>query len=196
MFSRHGNRGGHVMRRFGGGRAPKASREWVPMNGGVTTTAGAVTKLLEFQAPTVTFGTALTSDTPEDKTILRIVGNWTAVAPGGGSDSWIGLLVADANWTPVGTSSIIPDLDKRFLWYVYLAGLDTTNTSTWSVNTVVIGSTTKVMTVANTQLDISPKVKLEDGKALMAVCYTGGTALTSFTFKDMRLLMQRSSRRR
>lgn len=165
------------------------------MNGGVTTTAGAVTKLLEFQAPTVTFGTALTGDTPEDKTILRIVGNWTAVAPGAGSDSWIGLLVADPNWTPIGAASIIPDLDKRFLWYRYFAGLDATNTTTWSVNTVVIGSTTKVMTVADTTIDIAPKVRLEDGRALMAVCYTGGTALTSFTFKDMRLLMQRSPRR-
>lgn len=190
-FSRPGGR-------FGSGRGTRPARQWMGLNGGITVTAGAasVTSLLAFEAPTVTFGTPLTSDPPEDQTILRIIGHLSIVSTVAHL-MWLGLMVTDRTWTPVGTTTIIPDLDRRWLWYMTY-DMDTTETFTpgGARASVTGGGAARGFTSPVwTDIDISPKVKLEDGKQLCMVSYIDAGTAPTVTLRDMRVLMQRSGRR-
>lgn len=190
------------------GRGQRPTRQWVPLQGAVLTAASTTlsAKLLEFQAPTVTIGTALTAAPPEDQTILRIVSEFTVqvTATTVANRICLGLLMADVAWTPGSTS--VADLDKRFLWYKSFS-LPTATASAgvagwaWESGLLAITATANQLVQVDlqyTQLDITPKVKLEDGKALTLVAYVDASSgLTSYSvaLRTMRVLMQRSGRR-
>lgn len=182
-----------------GARRHKA-RQWLDLGPtGITVTAGAVTSLVAFEAPTLTAGTPLTADPPEDQTLLRILADFTVVAPAAMSDTWFALLLVDRTWTPVGTANLAADGDKRILWSRYYSAMGTTSPGVWTNGlAITTGVGTAVVAMAEakdrTDIDITPKVKLEDGKHLVMVCYTGATPPTSATLKNTRVLMQRSGR--
>lgn len=178
----------------------RSARQWLALTLNSTTTVGVgVTKfeLLAFEAPTVTVGTPLTADPPEDQTLDRVISFQTITQTAAGI--WdIGLILADRTWTPVGTTSIVPDLDKRWLWWrsgnIGIAG-DLWTPMTWKSGA---GPTYPNAVPAErdvSSFDIAPKVKLEDGKALMLVVYqaTGGEQLTMLS--NFRILMHRAGRR-
>lgn len=186
----------------------RPAREWVPLTGTVFNNVSATSsaKLIEFQSPTVTIGTALTADPPEDRTIMRIVAEFDVAMAGPplAADRWtLGLLMADVTWTPGATFAT--DADKRFLWYrtyqfpgVVPAG---TTSMTWQLpGYVFLDATADVFFQCDrddVHIDIAPKVKLESGKALTMVAYEEVSTTGNFTvaMRTMRLLMQASGRR-
>lgn len=192
------------MRRAFGNRgraAGRPARTWMSVSPqwSLNLTATTATALLGLEAPT---GGALTSDPPEDLTILRMVGSFNLALTGAGR--WaLALVVMDATWTPA--SVLRTDQDKRILW----ASLwDSTVTSTvagftqvaWEVpGTMVITATTvsaqpcdpRILTV-----DIAPKVKIAPGQTLYLVAYEeAGSATLGSASSNMRVLFQRSRRR-
>lgn len=188
--------------RVGRGRSVggwKPPREWIavagtPFNAVLVTTASS---LYSFQAPTVTIGTPLNFDAPEDLTLLRIraemqvnmstTGVWALV-----------LLVQDTDWTPSG---YVTDSDKRFLWSRVYQNLGD-GVASWApgmeanTNASVITFRTAAVDSAGMSyscLDISPKVRLEAGKALFLVAYelVNGATFT-VTLHNMRILQTRA----
>lgn len=192
-------------------RRSKPARQWVPLDSialGPSMTTTTAVKLLEFQAPSISIGTALTSDPPEDQTILRIVGDMlvSVVATATGNRLCLGLMVADVTWTPAALS--VTDLDKRFLWHQVYEVPNLTYTALTGVswgppNYQSIQSTTPGQVLFETKpetvhVDIKPKVKIEDGKALHLVGYVDqSTSLTGWavSLRSWRILMQRAGRR-
>lgn len=191
-----------------GSRGQRPARQWLPLAGSAISSATGTTSvsLYGLQAPTVTIGTDLTSDPPEDVTIMRVVADiqvvMTTVSAGA---RWIlGLLVQDRTWTPGATFAV--DADKRFLWTMtYNYPANSTNTpgltawTYWPPGLIQVSATADQFFECPREavhIDIAPKVRLEDGKALHMVAYeeAGATSFTC-TIQSMRLLMQRSRRR-
>lgn len=181
------------VRRARGGTA-RPTRTWVSLNAGyalsaITATTSAT--LLSLQAPT---SLTLTSDPPEDMTVLRIRGSMNVLLSAAGS--WtLALLVQDTTWTP--STAFEDDADKRILFSQTFRNTLAT-TKVWNPDgTVEYGSGGVTGVTSNvTQVDISPKVRIGAGQALFLVGYedTGAAALTVDT-AEMRLLFQRSGRR-
>lgn len=188
---------GQSARRHGG----KPARQWVGLTVNNTTTAGVGAsrfELLSFEAPAITVGTPLTADPPEDQILDRVLCSWSITASAAQNFD-LGLILVDRTWTPVGTTSIVPDLDKRWLWWRGNTAMLANDI--WRPNLLVQGS--GAGTGPNSvpverdisMVDISPKVKMEDGKALVLVVYQSlATATTTFT-GQVRLLMHRAGRR-
>lgn len=195
MRGRFGNR---ISPRFAG-RANKPSRTWAGVQGqflfsAVTTTTTAA--IISMEAPGGLTG--LTSDPPEDLTVLRLRGEYSVLlAADAEVTRWtLGLIVQDTTWTPGASFGL--DSDKRWLW-----------SRTYSVNAEAVtyrwdppgyasaGSTTFFTGTGHTELDIAPKVKIEPGRALLLVAYlnTAGNRALTVQSDNMRVLFQRSRRR-
>lgn len=191
----------------GGGRRLRPARQWLPipstlMFNAITSTQ--VQSVLAFEEPTVTPGTPLTAEPPEDQTLLRITG---AIRVGIlASGCWtLSLLLVDRTWTPIG-GEFATDADKRILWsetystVAMAATLAGFGSASWQTpNQVVIDATTDQVVECKPSavyIDIAPKVKLEAGKHLVFLASeneNGGTL--SMRNEWMRVLMQRSGRR-
>ncbi len=203
-------RGQGMKRRFSfgrqGRRLGKPARQWLPIPLTSFFSAQASTgiaQVLAFEAPTITPGTAVTADPPEDQVLDRIVAEFTVQLAGAGS--WtLGMMVVDRTWTPVG-GEFATDADKRVLWYqTYDSNTFSTLAGftgvTWSSpNHLLVTATSPVALETDmraVKLDITPKIRLEDGKALIFCAWEDqGTATLSLTVRTMRLLMHRAGRR-
>lgn len=178
-------------RRFVSGRR-RNEKEWLALPATVATTAAAgagVTQLISFEAPTLVAGTPLTADPPQDRLVLRLIGRLTYSTTVAGTVG-VGLILTDRTWTPVGTVTITPDLDKRWLWWreVPMAAGDAL-----TPQTLVNGGGGLAVSNAMyadkdpTFFDISPKVRLEDGKSLNLVVYFSGAVtapvVTTMSFR-------------
>lgn len=107
--------------------------------------------------------------------------------------SWtLALTVQDQTWTP--TATLADDLDKRLLWMrTYHSGTQTGPVSWWPPGYMVDSSDPPLVAAdaAWTELDISPKVKLEAGQGLYLVAYeVFGAATFTTNSADMRMLWQ------
>lgn len=183
------------------GRRP--AHQWLGMvlnPANATTTAGAgvtVFKLFQFESPTITVGTALTADPPEDQILDRLIWTGSLTNAGAAGRSQIGFILVDATWTPQGTTAITPDLDKRWLWwrdYQFENTGDFVNQHQMLIGTSHLSNA--MMAETNpTFMDISPKVKLEDGKALCLVTYQDTALQTTAYSGFLRILMHRAGRR-
>lgn len=193
MRGRFGNR---VSPRFAGYRPP---RQWHGVQGQFllsAVTATAQSTIIGIESPGGL--QALTSDPPEDLTVMRMRGEFTVLLDATAEVTrWtLALLVQDTTWTP--SSSFGLDSDKRVLW-----------SRTYSVNAEAVtyrwdppgyasaGATTFFTGTGHTELDIAPKVKVEPGKALLLVAYlnTAGNRALTVSSDNMRVLIQRSKRR-
>lgn len=178
------------------GRAAKSEKEWVCLGqtlvgnaAGINTT---VTSLISFEAPTLVAGTPLTADPPQDRTILRIVGQLQVAGAAATGSLGMGLMVCDRVFAPTsGTGRMTPDLDKRWLWW-----RETLLRSGESWDAQHYLSTGGVLSPNNvpperdfTMFDISPKVRLEDGKQLAFITFQD-TALMApvITLMEVRVL--------
>lgn len=183
-------------RRGGGGRPYRPSREWIALDGvpfnAVSSTATAVA-LYSFQAPTVTMGTALNFDPPEDLTLLRLRGSMLVTISDTGA--WaLALTVQDTAWTP---GTYITDGDKRYLWTQVYQNLSS-GPMGWTESCCSNNPGTQVLFTSPKDVasfDIAPKVRLEAGKALFMVAYEiVGAATMTVTLHSLRILQQRASR--
>lgn len=189
-----------VRRSGGGGRPMRPSRVWMALSDtGWSQLASPVfattaVSLLSLQAPTTS---ALTSDPPEDLTVLRIKGQFRVGLAA--SCTWtLALLVQDVTWTP--TATLEDDLDKRLLWLRTFRN-QATVTVQWDEGGAMVydigGSPTVAQAAccAVTEIDIAPKVRIECGKALYLVAYENEGTGSCFTdAHNMRLLFQRTRR--
>lgn len=197
-FRRQGTRRGGYSGVRGGGYKP--SRVWLPLAGNpfssvTVTTASA---LYGLQAPAVTIGTQLTADPPEDVTILRLMVDWTVQLAAGPVQWTLAFTVQDTAWTPSATAQL--DGDKRFLWMQTYSNLQAASSAAYHPPGVIdngagiIGGAYRDNV---TRVDISPKVRIEAGKALYLVGYLqGGSGALSVNMHIARLLYQQSGRRR
>lgn len=140
---------------------------------------------------------ALTSDPPEDLTVLRVVGTFNVAlsAPTVASRWVLALLVQSTTW--VQSATFAADADKRILWSRTFAAADAQAYSWSSPGYMIAGANAPApMNLETVTVDISPKVKLEAGNALYLVAYeqSGDSTFTTST-DNMRLLFQRSGRR-
>lgn len=136
---------------------------------------------------------ALTSDPPEDLTILRIVGDFNVALTTTGV--WIlAVLVQDSTWTPSGVFAT--DADKRVLWSGIWQATGGVATEWLRGRMTQAGQEDTAQEIAMTHIDIAPKARIRPGQALYLVAYeiSGAAALTTAT-ANMRLLFQRSGRR-
>lgn len=180
----------------GGARSPRINRTWTPSNATWTiavATATSVVELMAFEEPAATVFTTMP---PEDIIIDRVVGSFDVLVSAAGN--WtLGLLVADRGWTT--TSAFSADADKRILWHetfenqvaggaLWQCGL------VWTVGTLTLA--TAVMSPERKyRVDISPKIRLQAGKALFLVAWEdAGAAAFSTTSRDMRILWHRARR--
>lgn len=180
-----------MKRRYGRNVNVRPTRTWVSLNAGWTlnTAVPSLNAIMSLEAPT---SLALTSDPPEDITILRMIGDMT-VSISGATGSWIlGLIVQDATWSQ--GASFAADADKRWLWSSHFQS--SVGAVTWASGTLFNSGGEPVGQTMQTHLDIQPKVKVEAGKSLYLVCYelAGATTLVT-TMSNGRLLFQRSGRR-
>lgn len=185
-----------------GSRGVRPSRTWVSLDTAMRTgslSSTTATSLLSLQAPTTL---TLTSDPPEDMTVLRIVGDYAIKMSGSGAEWVMALTVQDTAWTP--SASFVDDADKRILWSrTYSTGTGTAVSVELGPNGTVEqdsgGSPTRAYTLHPdiTRIDIAPKVRIECGKALFLVCYeqAGTGTFEVDTTQNVRLLFQRSFRR-
>lgn len=184
-------------RAFSARRPARPSRVWVDVAGqfalsGVSSTTAVV--LVQLQAPSDLSN--LTADPPEDLTVLRMRGSF-ACSMGGPANWTLALLVQDTMWSPSAVFSA--DADKRVLWcrtFSTTAAVthrwEPPGYMTWDP----AGTPQVVSQPGVTELDISPKVKVEAGKALYLVAYeNGGASSMTVVSTEMRLLFQRSGRR-
>lgn len=192
-------------RRSAGRRPERPARQWLPIPSSLVFNAASVTSvqsMLAFEAPTITPGTPITADPPEDQTLLRITASLTVTMTSG---NWtLGLMVTDRTWTPIG-GEFATDADKRILWSQTYSGDETStvlagyvSTSWFPPGNMVVNATTDLVSECPREavyIDIAPKVKLEDGKQLCFVAWenNGGGTLT-LRCSWMRVLMQRSRR--
>lgn len=193
-----GRFGNRISPRFAG-RANKPTRQWAAVNGEflfTNITVTTATTLVQLQAPTAL--NALTSDPPEDLTILRIRGSFACTLAGAAATIWtLALTVQDTVWTP-GTTFLV-DSDKRMLWSRTFHATNATS-DIWAPPGTYIASGSGATALAShpnaTDLDIAPKVKIETGRALFLVAYeNAGAGNLSVVSGDMRILFQRSRRR-
>lgn len=167
---------------------------WQPVSAQFAVAANAAsgsTSILAFEAPTAG---SLTSLPPEDVTILRVVGDFTTALSAALGNWTLGLMVVDATWTPTGVFEA--DADKRVLWHRTYENLNAGAACSWSPpDRWTDGNITTMATREAVSLDISPKVRLEQGKALKLVWWeNGGSATMTVQSSDMRVLYQRSRR--
>lgn len=181
------------------GSAVRPSRTWADVSTAWVFSAQASTQLvalISLQAPTSL--ASLTSDPPEDLTILRVKGSFSvSMSAAAAVAQWdMALIVQDVTWTPSATINL--DNDKRMLW---------TRTFTTSASNVVhnwrepgyleVEATAFVSQPGMCEVDIAPKVKIEAGRALYLVVYETVNARTLTTNSgNMRVLFQRTPRRR
>lgn len=144
----------------------------------------------------MTAGTPLTSGPPEDSVIDRVlmtlkVSSDTLVTLG------VGLILVDRTWTPSGTTGITPDLDKRFLWWrSWLLRANETWEHTTFVSAAGVVQPNAMPPETNPcWADISPKVRIEDGKHLAVATYCSVAATVTMTAPTVRILMHRAGRR-
>lgn len=191
------------MKRYSRRRAVPAgrpTRTWMNATTGFTLAGIANTGssiVMQMQAPSDP--TNLTADPPEDITILRIVAEFSVNLSSTAAQAWtLALLVQDVTWTP--ETSFLTDADKRMLWYQTYAGSGAAATSSWYPPGMYAeaGGQGFPGYKEMASLDISPKVRLEPGKALYLVGYernlTAGTITVSA--QTARILYQRSGRRK
>lgn len=172
----------------------KPTRTWVSLANGwsfsnVSTTSTSV--LMSLEAPTTL---NLTSDPPEDVTVLRIVGDYLVLLTASPATWTLALLVQDQTWTP---TTFAGDADKRILWSkTYFWNGSNVSAQWFSSLFVSNGDTVTGCHPEMTRVDIAPKVRLEPGKALFLVAYeTSGAASFSTDPGNVRMLFQRSGRR-
>lgn len=175
----------------------RPSRVWASIDAlatgwDISGTGTTAVTLVSMQAPTSL--ASLTTDPPEDMTLLRIVGNHRVTLST--TAQWtLALLVQDTTWTPGATFNV--DCDKRILWSRNFEAV-TNAVHTWCpdghldvTGTNMTGGMHHV-----TSVDIKPMVKMEAGKALFLVAYEqSGAATFTSNSQNMRLLFQRSGRR-
>lgn len=181
-------------RRSFGSKGAQPTRSWVSLNVAWTFNAVAVTStssLISLQAPTTL---ALTSDPPEDLTILRIKGDFS-VSMSNVVATWVmALLVQDTTWTP--SNDFQDDADKRILWSQTYANSTAAAVTYDPPGVINVGSIISNTVREATHIDIAPKVRLEAGKALYLVAYEQSQGATFTTnSENMRMLFQRSGRR-
>lgn len=156
------------------------------------------TRIMSMEMPTSMVN--LTADPPEDITVLRIVGSFVLSLATANAGVWnLALIVQDHTWTPGATITL--DNDKRILWQ---REFNATAVSGWTSESweppdthLVTGTLQHLARSEAMQVDLTPKVKLEAGKALYLVAYEavdGGTL--TLTSNSMRVLFQRTRRRR
>lgn len=157
-------------------------------------TATTATALVQLQAPTSL--ASLTSDPPEDMTVLRVVGSFGVTVSTIGT--WtLGLTVQDTAWTPSTISR--DDADKRILWSrTFAIGLAVP--VTWATPGYMLYDTAGTVQVAGIpgccDIDVKPLARIEPGKALYLVAWEdGGASTLTVAAVNMRLLYQRSPRR-
>lgn len=178
-------------------RAAKSALTWVDVSGqwSLTTAVTATATLVQLQAPANLSN--LTADPPEDMTVLRVVGDYTMALSAGPANWTLGLLVADVTWTPGATFTV--DADKRILWhrtYEARTGVTLTNWAPPGYLEVINAAGSFMMQTDAVHLDISPRVRIEPGKALYLVAWENSGAVSlATTSADMRLLFKRSGRR-
>lgn len=179
------------------GNRTKQSLTWSDVSGTWTFAAQATTAatiLIQLQSPTTLSN--LTSDPPEDLTVLRVVGNYTLLLTGAAPACWtLALTVADVTWTP--GADVAADNDKRLLWQKTYQASGTTTTQWgppgWQITDAGNAFPAWESVVA---IDIAPKVRIEPGKALYLVAYENlGAATLTMTSETMRVLYKRSGRR-
>lgn len=202
-FRGYGMRRRHSFARHGGRSKP--ARQWLPIpattfHSLVTVTTAA--QILAFEAPTVTPGTAVTADPPEDQVLDRVTGSLRVTLTGAGV--WVAsMLLVDRTWTPLG-GEFATDADKRILWSkTYdsqtVSVLTGFTTATWGPGHMTVLATTQAIIeqpLEMTYIDIQPKVRLEDGKQLIfLVSEVSGAASFSLTADWLRILMHRAGRR-
>lgn len=180
------------------GFTARPEREWVPLNGApyAATVATSAVSLYGLQAPTITIGTDLVADPPQDVTVQRFVAELSVLSSVASSNCTLALLVADRFWTP--NSNFVQDADKRLLWYrTYVNALTTGITgSLWEGATYSTSGVALYTGIPEdyTRIDIAPKVRIEAGKALhMVLYYTSGT--WTVNLRTARMLLQKSGRR-
>jgi len=183
-------------RSYGGRRVRSAgpARQWASVTSefvATSVTATGTATLISLQAPASL--ASLTTDPPEDMTLLRIRGEYF-ITTSAASNWTLALTVQDTTWTPSSTSQA--DGDKRLLWQkTFASGSVAVNCypdyMVWDT-----GGTPQVAGVPGLcSLDITPKVKVETGKALYLVYYEdGGASTMSLAALNMRVLFQRSQR--
>lgn len=165
------------------------SGQWLFAGAAATSTA----TLIQLQSPANLSN--LTADPPEDLTILRMVGDFSVQLSANASSWTLALLVADVTWTPGTTVSV--DNDKRLLWQQTFTNNDGSAIRDWYPPGMFEDGTTVFPQANNpTHLDITPRVRIEPGKALTLVAYenVGAGTLTSSSV-SMRVLYKRSRRR-
>lgn len=189
-------------------RGLRPAHQWLCVPGTTNfssqTTGGALSEVFGFEGPSLTAGTALTSDPPEDQVIDRIMASIQVNLAGAGS--WtLALLMADRTWTAPSGSTKYSDLsDKRILWSCnYDSNKLTTFTGFVSAEWappghLVIDATTDLITQCSDRavlMDIKPKIRIEDGKALYWLATEeSGTASFSSTCYWFRMLLHRAGR--
>lgn len=184
------------MRRFSRSRAPRPARAWQDLSAAFVLTTQATStsvNLLEFQAPAAG---SLTAMPPEDVTVLRVVGDFTVQLSAAVCSWTLGLMVADSTWTPGAT--FVVDSDKRVLWHRTYTNFAGTGTQTWVPPGLHVDGTGTPFPDATRAgfFDITPKVRLEQGKALKLVAWeNAGAGTVTVSSVDMRALYQRSRRR-
>lgn len=157
-------------------------------------TATTAVELIRLQSPAAL--SALTSDPPEDLTVLRVVGDYL-ISMASGVASWtLALIVADVTWTPA--TAFGTDADKRILWHrTYIQEASEATAFLPPDRMMLVNAAGTFMSRTNaTHLDIAPRVRIEPGKALYLVGYenSASTAMTTVSV-DMRCLYKRSGRR-
>lgn len=176
-------------------RGSLPSRQWteVSTNFAQSVTATTATVLWGLQAPAAAAG--LTALPPEDIIIMRLRGSFNCTLSAVTSEWVVGLTVQDQTWTPAATFG--PDADKRWLWLATFTN-SVVFPKTWTASELVEyvnASTFYAEAQTLTNIDISPKVKLEAGQGLYLVSYeqTGASTLTIAT-SNMRMLWQTKRR--
>lgn len=161
-----------------GGRGYKPARSWIGSSVAVVTSAGGTSSqanVLAIEAPTLP--AVLTAAPPDDITILAVKGYFFISAATAPSID-IALMVVDSTWTP--SASWLADSDKRLLW--------------WKSFTAITAPLTSTSQMSWFDVDIKPKVRLEDGKRLVLVQWQEAAGTCQTTAK-LRLLTQRAGRR-
>lgn len=183
-------------RRYAGRAPARPSRVWADVSTqfALDVTATGTATLLQLQAPSDLSN--LTADPPEDLTVLRIRGSFNCRLSG--TANWtLALLVQDTSWTP--SSTFTADADKRVLWSRTFDALSNVIHEWRAPGYLMFDTAGTVQLVSQpdvTMLDISPKVRIEAGKALYLVAYeNSGAAGLQVGSEEMRVLFQRTGRR-
>lgn len=186
-----------VTRSFGSKKPQNV--QWADVSGqfllnGITATTAVI--LVQLQAPASL--AALTSDPPEDLTILRMRGTFGVFASVSTAFSFtLALLVQDVTWTPGATFTV--DADKRILWSrTFLNEPASTAAPSWQPpGTYLEAGGTRFPTHPSIiTVDIAPKVRVQSGQALHLVGYENSGAFAGTVISsEMRVLYKRSGRR-